>query len=370
MDFDLSEEEAMLKASLERLVQDRYGLEQRRRYQALADGYDPALWQQLIELGLTALPFAEDDGGLGWDASALAVAMQQVGRGLMVEPYWSSVVFAGGIARHAGASALCQAIASGATIATVAHAEPQSRYALTHVATRAERSGDGWRLNGAKTLVVHGPSSQLTLVLARSRGSADAADGLSLFAVPTGTSGMDWSGYRTVDGGPAGNLVLRDVRIGAEALIGPEGEAFAPFDTAVFEARQALAAEAVGIMDALLAETIGYVKQRTQFGVPIGSFQVIQHRLTDCFVMAETARSLLYGALLAGGGSDPGVWRRRVAGLKAFVAEAGRHIGEECIQLHGGMGVTDELIISHYHKRLMMIGQLFGDAEAHWQLAA
>ena len=369
MDFDLSEEEAMLKASLERLVGAHHALEQRKCYLALEGGYDPALWQQLVELGLTALPFDEADGGLGWGASALAVVMEQIGRGLMAEPYWASIVFAGAIARHAGSAQLCGQLAGGGVIASVAHAEPQARYALSHVITHAARAGDGWVLNGRKSLVVHGPASDVTLVLARTAGDAQDSAGLSLFAVPTGAAGMDWTGYRTVDGAPAGNLALRNVAVGADALIGEQGEAFAPFEHAVYDARLALAAEAVGIIDALLAQTLAYVKQRVQFGQPIGSFQVIQHRLTDCFVMAEKARGLLYGALL-GGGSDPGVWRRRVAGLKAFVAEAGRHIGEECIQLHGGMGVTDELIISHYHKRLMMIGQLFGDAEAHWQLAA
>lgn len=368
MNFELSEEERLLKSGLERFVQDHYGLEKRRQYLAGPGGYDPARWRALVELGLTAIPFSEADGGLDWGPAAMMVVMDQIGRGLMVEPYLPSVVFAGAITRRAGGPLATQ-LAAGECIATVAHAETAGRFRLSHCATTASRKANGWVLNGSKALVLHGAGADQLIVAARTSGDIAQPEGISLFALPAGSPGVELRGYRTVDGQPAANLTLRKVEVPADGLLGQPDAGYAVLEEAVAEADLALSAEAVGAMAAVLDETLGYVKTRKQFGVSLGSFQALQHRLADCYIKVEQATSLVYRAVMASP-ADRAVWLRQISATKAWVSEAGVHVGEECIQFHGGMGVSDELVISHYHKRLKMIATLFGDAQAHWDRCA
>lgn len=362
MNFDLSEEQTLLQSSVQRFVQNEYDLEKRRAYLAQDNGFSAENYAALAELGLLLLPFTEEKGGLGAAPVDIMVACEALGPGLIAEPFFASALFAGAILNQLdGTQALAEAIGVGETRMAVAFAERKARFTLHYVETEATKTADGYSLDGQKTFVLHGDSGADLIVLARTSGDTMDKAGLSLFHVAADAAGLDRHTYRVADSNLATEI---DFRRTPATLLGPQDEGFEIFENAVAEATFALCAEAVGVMQAMFDETLEYVKQRKQFGVPIGSFQVIQHRMSDCYMAVESCRSMTLKAALAERSNRAG-WLKTIAGAKAFIADKALLVGHEAIQFHGGMGVTDELIISHYHKRLQLISAMFGDAKTH-----
>ncbi|HWG78209.1 MAG TPA: acyl-CoA dehydrogenase family protein [Stellaceae bacterium] len=369
MDFDLSEEQRLLDETVRRLIKDEYGFEKRKSYKGSPEGFSRKLWSRYAEIGLLGLPFAEEHGGFGGSAVESMIVMESFGRGLVLEPYLASVVLGGGIVAAAGSAAQKQAIlpplAQGKLMLAFAHGEPRSRYALADVETSAARDGSGYVLNGRKAVVLHGDSADKLVVSARSGGSRRDRKGISLFLVDAKAKGVAVRGYPTVDGQRAAEIVLDEVRIGADALLGAPGEAYAAIEHALDRAIAALCAEAVGIMEVLNATTLDYLKTRKQFGVPIGSFQVLQHRMAEMMLEHEQAKSMAILAALSADGADAQERRRVISAAKVQIGKSGRFIGQQAIQLHGGIGMTDEYTAGHYFKRLTMIAQSFGDEDHH-----
>ena len=369
MDFDLSEEQRLLDETVRRLIKDEYGFEKRKSYKGSPEGFSRKLWSRYAEIGLLGLPFAEEHGGFGGSAVESMIVMESFGRGLVLEPYLASVVLGGGIVAAAGSAAQKQAIlpplAQGKLMLAFAHGEPCSRYALGDVETSAARDGSGYVLNGRKAVVLHGDSADKLVVSARSGGSRRDRKGISLFLVDAKAKGVAVRGYPTVDGQRAAEIVLDEVRIGADALLGAPGEAYAAIEHALDRAIAALCAEAVGIMEVLNATTLDYLKTRKQFGVPIGSFQVLQHRMAEMMLEHEQAKSMAILAALSADGADAQERRRVISAAKVQIGKSGRFIGQQAIQLHGGIGMTDEYTAGHYFKRLTMIAQSFGDEDHH-----
>ena len=369
MDFDFTEEQRLLDETVRRLVKDEYGFEKRKGYKASPDGFSRKLWARYAEIGLLGLPFAEEHGGFGGSAVESMIVMESFGRGLALEPYLASVILGGGLVAAVGSAAQKQAIlpplAEGKLMVAFAHGEPQSRYALADVETTAARDGTGYVLNGKKAVVLHGDSANKLVVSARSGGSRRERKGLSLFLVDAKAKGVAIRGYPTVDGLRAAEIALDQVRVGADELLGAPGEAYGAIEHAVDRAIAALCAEAVGIMEVLNATTLEYLKTRKQFGVPIGSFQVLQHRMADMMLEHEQAKSMAILAALSADGVDARERRRVISAAKVQIGKSGRFIGQQAIQLHGGIGMTDEYTAGHYFKRLTMIAQSFGDEDHH-----
>ncbi len=370
MDFNLSEEQQQLQDMLRRYVAKDYTFDKRRQIVASEVGYSPEAWKTFAEMGLLGVTFPEEFGGLGGNAFDTLVVMEAFGRGLVVEPYLATVVLCGGLIRDAGSQAqkeaLLPAIAGGELLMAFAHYEVDSRYALSKVATTAEKRGDGYVLNGAKSVVLHGEQAGKLIVSARTSGGERDADGISLFLVDADAAGVSRRGYRTQDEQRAAEIKLQNVQVGADALIGEEGKALPLIERAIDLGIAALCAEAVGAMDAANEQTLEYLKTRKQFGQPIGKFQVLQHRMADMVIAAEQARSMaILAAAKAQQTDDPAERRHKVSAAKVLVGQSARAVGQGAVQLHGGMGVTDEMPISHYFKRLTMINILFGDADHH-----
>jgi len=368
MDFAFTEEQTLLQDSLMRFVQKEYTFEKRLAIQKSSDGYSRAVWAQLAEMGVLGLPFSEEYGGFGGGAAETLIVMQAMGSGLLVEPYLATVVLGGGLVHALGDPAqkrMLSRVAEGKLLLAFAHGEPRSRYVLAQVETRAARDGKGWKLSGRKAVVLHGAQADRLIVSARTGGAANDETGISLFIVDRGAAGMSVRDCRTIDGLRAAEVELNDVRVGAEALLGAEGGAFPAIDRVSDAGAAALCAEAVGVMETLNAQTLEYLKTRQQFGQPIGRFQVLQHRAVDMFIHCELSRSIALLAAMKSASSDAGERRRAVSAAKAFIGRAGRFIGQTAIQLHGGMGVTDEVAASHYAKRLTMIDFWLGDSEHH-----
>ena len=369
MDFDLSEEQRLLDETVRRLIKDEYGFEKRKTYKASPDGFSRKLWARYAEIGLLGLPFAEEHGGFGGSAVEGMIVMESFGRGLVLEPYLASVVLGGGLVAALGSTAQKQAIllplAEGKLMLAFAHGEPQSRYVLADVATSAARDGSGYVLSGKKAVVLHGDSAEQLVVSARSAGASRDKKGLSLFLVDAKAKGIAIRGYPTVDSQRAAEIALDQVRVGADALLGPPGEAYGAIEHAVDRAIAALCAEAVGIMEVLNTTTLEYLKTRKQFGVPIGSFQVLQHRMAEMMLEHEQAKSMAILAALSADGSDARERRRVISAAKVQIGKSGRFIGQQALQLHGGIGMTDEYTAGHYFKRLTMIAQSFGDEDHH-----
>lgn len=357
VNFDLNEDESLLKALAERFVTDRYGLDKRRHYLAEPAGFSAANWKLLGELGLIATAFSADAGGLGSSPVELIVLHEALGRGLIAEPLIDCAVLAGGlfegVAPPALRAAWVPALAAGEKRLAFAHRELAARDRLAFVATRAEAAGDGWRLGGEKAVVAGAGGADALLVSARTGGEPADADGISLFLVPAGTPGVRLTPYRLIDGSLAAKVTLSAAELPAEARL--EG-GFPAIAAAEARANLCRAAEAVGLMDMLLQTTLEYLRTRKQFGVPIGSFQAVQHRMVQQYVAVEQARSLLYRAAMANG-RDRSAEMHAVAGARAFIAEASVALGHEAIQLHGGMGVSDEMAVTHMHKRLFLLSR-------------
>jgi len=369
MDFKYSEEQLALQDTLSRFIAKDYGFEQRRALAGSEAGFSRGHWRRFADLGILALPFPEEFGGMNGNAVDTLLVMEMLGRGLVLEPYLATVVLSGGLIRDAGSQAqkeaLLPAIAAGELLLALAHHEPGGRYETRHVATAARRDGDGYRVDGAKAVVIAGPSADKIIVSARTSGETRDEQGISLFLVDAETAGVRLRGYPTQDGGRAAEIALDNVRLPAAALIGAEGGALPAIERALDYAIAALCAEAVGIMTAVNETTLDYLKTRKQFGQPIGRFQVLQHRMVDMVIATEQARSMATLAAVRVDSADAALRRRSVSAAKAHIGQQARSVGQQAVQLHGGMGVVDELALAHYFKRLTMINATFGDADHH-----
>ncbi len=370
MNLTLSAEQLALQETLNRFVAKDYSFKTRHDIIRSATGISAPHWAQFAELGLLALPFAEEHGGLGGSAVDTMLVMQAVGRGLMVEPYLATVVLAGGLLRAAGSEAQqalwLPQIADGSLLMAFAHYEAGGRYEIDQVTTTGLPSGEGYVLNGAKTFVLHGAQAHRLIVSARRAGDADASE-LGLFLVDPNAEGVNMRDYVTQDNLRAAEIIFTDVKLDRHARLGEANaaDALPAIEYVLDAANAALCAEAVGAMDALNQATLEYLKARKQFGVPIGSFQALQHRMVDMFTAAEQARSMAILASIRVQSGDATERRWACAATKVLVSESARLVGQQAVQLHGGMGVTDELNVSHYFKRLTAIGATFGDADYH-----
>jgi len=369
MDFTLTDEQTLLQDSVARFVQNDYSFEARQKLVAGDPGFSPDNWGKFAELGWLGVPFAEEDGGFGGGAVESMLMLEQFGKGLVVEPYLPTVVLAGGALKIAGSAeqkaAHLAGIIDGSVQAALAFAEPQGRYNLADLTTTAKSKGDGWVLDGYKAVVLNGPSADLLVVSARTSGEQRDRDGVSLFLVPADADGIERRDYPTVDGLRAAEITLSGVSVGADALLGEADQGLAVLEQVIDEGILAVGAEAVGAMEVLYKATVEYCKTREQFGQPIGKFQVLQHRMVDMFMEHEQAKSLLYmAAMRLDEGYGPEA-QKAVSALKVQVGKSGRFVGQSAIQLHGGMGLTDELSVGHYFKRLTTIDNLFGNVDFH-----
>jgi pimeloyl-CoA dehydrogenase small subunit len=369
MDFDLSEEQRLLKESVDGLLTDAYDFEQRKKYMKEKGGWSKAIWSRLAEQGLLGLPFAESDGGFGAGAVETMIVMEALGRALMLEPYLATVVIGGGFLRHGGSAAQKAAyipsIIDGSRTFAFAQLEKNSRYDLNDVTTSAKKKGQGWVIDGEKFVVVNGENADTLVVTARTKGAQRDKTGIGVFLVPADAKGVAKKTYPTQDGLHAADITFTGVEVGADAVIGEPENGLPLIERVVDEARTALCAEAVGAMDESLKTTVEYLKTRKQFGVAIGSFQSLQHRAADMFVALEQARSMSLFATMAADFEDAAERAKAVAAAKCQIGRSGKFIGQQSIQLHGGIGMTMEAKIGHYFKRLTMIETTFGDSEYH-----
>jgi alkylation response protein AidB-like acyl-CoA dehydrogenase len=367
MNFEHTEERRMLADSLNRFIAEQYGFETRDRIAASNEGYSSEMWQQFAELGVIGALLREEDGGFGGGGFDIAVVFEALGRGLVIEPFLGSAVLAAEAISTAGSDeqkARLASIADGSATAGFAHDEPETHYELARVQTRAARSGAGWMLNGAKAVVAQGEAADWFVVSARSSGAVDDEAGISLFLVPKDTAGVQVVGTPTIDGGRVAELSFNNVQLDAGALLGQEGQGYAVLERAVGRGVLALCAESLGAMEAAKAATLDYLRTRKQFGVPIGSFQALQHRMADLLLEIEQARSAVINAAAALDGERL-VRERALSAAKASIGRIGTLVAEECIQLHGGIGMTWELPLAHYAKRLVMIDHQLGDEDHH-----
>ncbi|VXB07409.1 acyl-CoA dehydrogenase family protein [Massilia sp. 9I] len=365
MNFDFKPEQLQFADALKRWIARDYGFEQRRAIISSELGTSSQAWATLAELGMTALPVPEAQGGFDGTAVDLFLVMQELGRGLVVEPYFATVLGAHFLKLGGAHGALLEQVATGDLKLACALGERQSRHELRDIATRAEAAGEGWRLSGEKTAVLHGLDAGVLVVSARTAGGQRDEQGITLFAVPADTPGVQVTGYRTLDGQRAANVHFDGVQLPAESAIGASGAGWDILDACADYGAGLLCAEALGAMEALFDATLEYLKTRQQFGVPIGKFQALQHRMADMYIHLEQARSMALLAAVKLDAGDVAERRRVVSAAKYRVGQAARFIGQQAVQLHGGMGVTDELAAAHYFKRLSMIELTLGDRDHH-----
>lgn len=368
MDFSFTEEQTLLRNSVQRFIQDNYDIEARRKIVNSDEGMSKKNWAQFAELGLLMAPFPEEFGGLGGDNIDVMVIMEEFGKGLVVEPYLQTVVLAGGFILHGGTKsqkeALIPEIGAGEKIYAVAFAEPQGRYNLADLQTKAEKSGDGYTLNGYKAVVLGGPWADKLIVTARTSGGERDEDGVSVFIVDKSADGVSTRDYPTVDGLRASEVTLENVKVGADALLGEEGKGLGLIEKVMDLGIAALCAEGCGALRVLTDSTVEYSKTREQFGQPIGKFQVLQHRMVDMFMETEQTISMTYMVNLKLDDSD--VERKKAASAaKVQLGKSGKMVGQSAVQIHGGMGMTDELHIGHFFKRVTMMDTLFGNVDHH-----
>ena len=369
MDFDLTEEQRLLRDSVERLLADHYGFDKRRSYLAQPEGWSRGLWAQYAELGLLGLPFPEDYGGFGGGPIEVMLVMEAFGRVLALEPYLATVVLGGTAMRLAGgeeqkASMLPQ-IAEGELILAFAHGERQSRYDLTDVLTTAKPKGSGWVLDGAKSVVLHGDSAQRLILSARNSGERDDPDGITLFLVNAASNGVARRSYPMRDGTRAAEISLSGVEVGEQDVLGEVGAGFPVIERVVEAGIAATAAEAVGAMETMQAMTLEYLKTRQQFGRPIGQNQALQHRATEMLMELERGRSMAMLAAMMVEEPDPAERAHNIAMAKVGVGQASKVVSQNAIQLHGGIGMTEEYAVGHYFRRCMVIEHTFGDTAHH-----
>jgi len=370
MNFDYSEEQQLLADSIRRFVAKDYDFEARKKIVASKQGASEEVWKTFAEMGLLGIPFPPEHGGFGGGATDLMSAMEAIGEGLVVEPFLATVGLAAQLVARGGSEAqkkaILPAVVEGRLKMAFAHTEAGARYDLAHVAATAKKAGSVWVLDGEKRVVLGAPLADKLVVSARIAGKAAEANGVSLFLVDRSAAGLGLRPYATLDEGRAADVTLKGVEVGADALIGREGAALALIEEVVDFATALVCAEAVGAMKQANDATLEYLKTRKQFGVPIGTFQALQHRMVDMVISAEQARSMAYLACArVDGETDARERARLVSAAKVKIADACRHVSQESIQLHGGMGMTEELKVSHTFRRLTMIAQQFGDAEHH-----
>jgi len=371
MNFEFSDEQQQLHETVDRYLRDQYTFEKFRAVNASAAGWDKAIWAGLAELGVLALNVPSEQGGLGFGPLETLSVMDACGKSLLLEPFLSSAVIATAALRvHGGdeaATDLLTRMASGNVIAVLAHFEPTSRFESQWVSTRARKSGDTYTLDGHKAVVMHAGAADTLLISARTSGESKDMKGVSLFRVPRDAKGVKLDSYPTIDGQRAADVYLQGVEVPASHRLGGEGEALPAIEAALDIGLAALCAEAVGVMQALVDATVTYVQSRQQFGVAIGRFQALQHRIADMLIHLEQARSMSYLAALRCIDEDVPERRRALSAAKALIGQSARFVGQQAVQLHGGMGMTDELIVSHYFKRLTAAELAFGDSDTHLQ---
>jgi pimeloyl-CoA dehydrogenase small subunit len=369
MDFEYSDDQRMLADSVQRLLADRYSFSARRGYQAQTGGWSGEVWEQYAELGLLGVAFEETYGGFGGGAVDVMMVMEAFGRALVLEPFLASVVLGGAALRHGGSAAqqsdILPRVVDGSLKLAFAHGERQSRYDLSDVMTTAARDGDGWVLDGAKSVVFHGACAELLVVSARTSGGRHDEAGISTFLVDAAAPGVARRGYALHDGTRAAEISLSGVRVGAAAVLGPLDEGLSLVRRVHEAGIAAMAAEMVGAMEAMHAMTLDYAKTRQQFGKPIGVNQVVQHRLAEMLVELEQGRSMAMLAAMSLDEPDAGVRARNMSMAKLAVGQAARFVSQNAVQLHGGIGMTEEYAIGHYFRRAMVFEHSFGDSAYH-----
>lgn len=370
MNFNFSEEQNMLKDSVARFVQNQYDFETRRKVVNTEEGFSRENWQTFAELGWLSIPFAEEQGGFGGGAVDTMVVMEELGKGLVAEPFVATVLMFGGLLSKSSSAYLQDAyvgkIIDGSLQGAFAYLERQSRFELTDVKTTAVKNDNSFTLNGEKTVVFNGAVADKIIVSTRTSGEQCDEQGISLFVVDANAAGVEKTAYHLMDGQRVVNITLSDVSVAADQLVGELDQGYSLINAVSNEVMVAICGEALGIMQKLNATTIEYSKTREQFGVAIGTFQALQHRMVDMFMACEQTKSLLYRAVCSvDAGSEEA--EKDILALKVMVGRAGKLIGGEAIHLHGGMGITDELDVGHYVKRLMMINTTFGDADYQQQ---
>jgi alkylation response protein AidB-like acyl-CoA dehydrogenase len=368
MDLSFTEEQSMLRDTVASFLSDKYDFDKRRAIVASDAGWRPDYWKAFAEeLGILGAPFSEEMGGLGGGATENMIVMEEFGKALVVEPYLGTVVIGGGFFKHssyAGAADMIGKIIEGRATIAFAYAEPQGRYTWSDLKTTAKKDGAGYVLNGHKAVVVGAPWASHLIVIARTGGGQRDAGGVSVFLVDKTAKGVVTRDYPTVDGLRASEVYFENVSVGADALIGAEGAGLPLVEKVIDEATAAVCAEAVGVLRKLHEGTLEYTRQRKQFGQPIAQFQVLQHRMVDMFIQVEQSVSMTYMAniKLEDGDADRA---KAISSAKVQIGRACRFVGQSAIQLHGGMGMTDEMAIGHYFKRATMIESLFGSVDHH-----
>jgi alkylation response protein AidB-like acyl-CoA dehydrogenase len=370
MNFEFSDEQRQLHDTVNRYLTEQYTFEKFRAINASPAGWDKAAWAGLADLGVLALNVPVAQGGLGFGPLETLSVMGACGRSLLLEPFLTSAVIATAVLRafdDAAAAELLTRMASGEAIAVLAHYEPDSRFETRWVSARAHKSGDHYLLDGHKAVVLHAGAADTLLISARTAGEPNDAHGVSLFRVPRDSKGLTLDVYPTIDGQRAADVYLKGVQVPADGRLGAEGAALPAIEAALDIGLAALCAEAVGVIQALVDATVAYVQSRQQFGTPIGRFQALQHRIADMLIHLEQARSMSYLAALRCTDENVTERRRALSAAKALVGQSCRFVGQQAVQLHGGMGMTDELIVSHWFKRITAAELMFGDSDTHLQ---
>jgi pimeloyl-CoA dehydrogenase small subunit len=369
MDLSYSDEQKQIKEGVERFVREQYAFDTRRKIAVSEKGWLPENWAKFAELGWLGMAFSEADGGFGGGAIETMIAMEAFGSGLVLEPYLPTVVMGGGLLAAGGSAAqkesLLAPMIAGEKQFAVAYVEKQARFNLADVAVSAKKDGAGYAISGHKGVVYNAASADTIFVTARTSGGQRDEKGITVFAVDAKAQGISRRDYPTQDALRAAELTFDNVKVGADSVVGKVDDGYALFEGVVDRAIVALCAEAVGCMDAINKATLEYIKTRKQFGVPIGKFQVLQHRMVDCFTNAQEARSMTLMAALKIDDADATVRKKAASGAKVQIGKSGKFCGQSAVQMHGGMGVTDELSVSHYFKRLTMIETLFGNQQHH-----
>jgi len=369
MNFELSDEQTLLAETIKRFVATHYNFDTRAKIMASPGGFSTDVWAAIAEMGLLGLPFAEVHGGFGGSTVDVMLVMEAIGEGLLVEPYLATVGLGGRFIARAGSKAqqerILPALIEGKHTLAFAHTEPGARYDLRQVGLKARRQGEGWVLDGDKAMVLHGGSDDTLVVSARTASGDTDAAGITLFLVSRTAPSVTVKESRTIDNLRTADIRFSGVRVGPDALLGREGEGYPLIEEVVDYATALVCAEAVGAIRYANEATLEYLKTRRQFGVPIGSFQALQHRMVEMMISYEQARSMAYLACVKIDSAEAAERRHVISAAKIKIADACRHVSQESVQLHGGMGMTEELKVSHTFRRLTMLAQTFGDAEHH-----
>jgi len=369
MDFSLSQEQQMLQDSVAKFVQNDYDFDTRMATVNSDANFNQDFWNLFAELGWLMVPFSEEDGGMGGGAADVMVLMEEFGKGMLMEPYLANVILAGGLLAKCGnesQKANLAEIMAGQQQWAFAYTEADSRYCLHKVSCQAEKAGDGFKLNGQKSVVFNGAAADHFVVLARTSGDSADKEGLSLFLVDANAEGVSRKAYKLQDGSNAAEVSFNNVALAGGSVLGEEGNALASVEAVIDQATLAVCAEAVGAMGVSLEKTVEYTKTRVQFGVPISKFQALQHRMADMFVEHQQAKSMLLRAVMLSE-QDPAAAAKAISAAKYRIGTAARNIGQESVQIHGGIAVTDELDVGHYFKRLTMLEMMFGNSDYHAQ---